>query len=241
MDLTRPEIGGLLRELADLKERVKRLERGNPLAGQLPAGESIEVVDPADGSALVTLGNLGVVGTGAAFRDTAGTLVAAIGQLAAGPGIMVGNNPTPTSADTFFLTTNEGIIYPWLGFPWYQANYSVPITNASFENAWQTIIPLTTGSQMYVEVVVGTGVGTTGEFRVRHINSGATTSVVSVGAAATVTQVFRWDLGTDMFAGSGPARFEIQARRTGGAGNVNVYGPGAIVVSAELGGTATGI
>lgn len=241
MDLTRPEIGGLLRKITDLEERLQRLERGNPLAGSLPPGESIEVLDPADGSSLVKLGDLDTLGVGASFRDAAGTLVTAIGQLTTGSGAMVGSEPDGNATNTFFLATSAGLVYPWITHSWYKANDAVNITAGAFTTAFHCRVELVQGSQAMVNVIVNSDVGTTGEFRLRHTVSGTTTSTVTIPSGTQVDQAFRWELGSNMVVGTGPHVFQIEARRTGGAGNVYIFAPGSLSISAQLGGTATGI
>lgn len=240
-DLNKPTIDSLMATIDDLVRRVRRLEGSNSLVGVVPAGQSIKVIDPADGSNLVTLGELSGGSLGAEFRDAAGVLVAQIGQLPAGTGIMVGNAPTSASGDTWLLTRADGMVFPWIAHAWCKANDNVIVTSGTFVTTWQLLTELAVGDQIKTRVTVSCPVGTTAEFKLEHAGSGATTSTISVASGASVQQEFKWDLGSNAPAGTGPHTFNLLVRRTGGAGNVLSYVPFELVNSADLGGTGTGV
>lgn len=146
-----------------------------------------------------------------------------IGQISSGRyGVLVldADGTTPR-----FQVDEAGIRSPYMAAPFVTAedDYKA-VTSGTFVVAHRAQIEQITSEGLYVWVTASTAVGTTGEMRLRNVGTGAVTDAVSIpsGSSGTVQQ-FRWLHGAQLSAG--PVTFEVQARRTAGAGDVNIYRP----------------
>lgn len=93
------------------------------------------------------------------------------------------------------------------------------ITSTAFVTCWDTIVDRVVHQGLFVVVPWQTGVGTTGELRVTAYGGFAVTASVVLPANSAGEQTFRWLHGLlPWFNTDTP--FAVEARRTGGAGNV---------------------
>ncbi|MFN0028557.1 MAG: hypothetical protein ACKV2O_15460 [Acidimicrobiales bacterium] len=178
-NLSQPEITNPLAELRDLHRRVSDLERGNPLVGSIPQGESISVLDPNDGSKLADIGATST-GLGAEFRDSDGDIVARMGDLSdARKGIELYNG----SGIQVFKADDRGLMAPHIPVPF--ASYNGFYTFAAPLNAWvktfEADITFITSKYLMVKVFVGVNAGVT-DARIR-----VTTLSGQIGATKTLT------------------------------------------------------
>lgn len=175
----------------------------------------------ASGNIITTLDDLGL-----RVFDSAGVLRARLGYLdgSAGYGVRVHG----ASNEQLFEANDDGLRYPALNSPWipqltaFNGIYT-PVTDAAFVNVYQAEFSQITHLGFAATIVCTSDAGTTGEFRL-SADAGGTTSAVTVpsGSAGTM-QLFEWLHGLTL--ATGPTSFRVQAKRTGGAGNVNVYLP----------------
>lgn len=117
--------------------------------------------------------------------------------------------------------------------------FYTPVTAGAFADVYEAQFAVISHRGLGVPVICTSDVGTTGEFRIRS-GAGGTTSAVTVpsGSAGTL-QLFEWLHGEDI--STGPTSFFVQARRTAGAGDVNVYLPTRAALMDPLPCSASGI
>ncbi len=167
--------------------------------------------------------------------DDSGVIRVIVGQLST-PG-KYGVQVIDTSGGTPFKVDQDGMHTPYLATPFFDPAASKPVTSGSFVEVYRARVELITEVGCYVWVQASGDASTTGEIRIR---TGAnTTNAVSVFAGAFVLQQFRWLHGQTLQ--SGPVDFSIEARRTSGAGNVNVYLNSGLSLTSPTLCTATGL
>ena len=225
MDQSRPPVDSLLETIRSLERRVSRIEQGSPLVGNLPAGESISVVDPNDGSPLVTLGEASNGRLGAEFRNAAGDRLVHIGELPGGATGLEAGSPLDAGA-SFLLVSEEGIRLPYLSHGWtIRDDYRV-ITSGSYVTTHEAVVGIVTHGTVGADyLVVSCDSGTVGKARVR-CSVGGTTSEVTCPSGVSSNLRLRWDNSANLVLQSGPVSFFYEVLRVSGAGNVNVYNPG---------------
>jgi len=117
----------------------------------------------------------------------------------------------------------EGIIHPLVQAVFVPSNSFTPVTSGTFVTTHRLNPISIYYDVLRVAVQVGSDAATTGEVRLREVNSGLTTTALATTAGTIQLGVFEWLHGVT--PGSGNGDFVIDARRTGGAGNINVYMP----------------
>lgn len=146
-----------------------------------------------------------------------------------------------------FITGERGLITPEPQFEWRNVEDPKLVTSGTFATQWQAIPRYLTADGLTVEVAVGSDASTTGEVRLQAIASGGGTfesSAIAISAgSAPDYRTFKWDLGSLGFEIGDPLFVNVQARRTGGSGDVRVYQPLPLLVrdAAFIGATATGV
>jgi len=103
------------------------------------------------------------------------------------------------------------------------ANQFSPVTSATFVPTAHWNLPAAYSEVLNAWVVVTTPAGTTGEIQLHEFYSGASTDPIVVPASANNFAQFEWLHGVPL--GSDICEFQVRARRTSGAGDVNVYSP----------------
>lgn len=227
---------------AQFEQRLRRIEA--QLAAMSTA-RSAPVTSVADGAITVidengdTVALIGEGPTGnrqiAVYDPATGGSVAVLGQLTVNTTNPVGSEidvgllvQDENGVDLFVATRTHGLHRPVQQFEWREVNVFTAVTSGTFDTQYQSVVTWLPTTAVKVDVAVGTDAGTTGEVRLQ-INHGGTlynSSAISVPAASAPDyRTFKMDLdglsvpiGTTFFA-------NVQARRTGGAGNVNVFEP----------------
>jgi len=107
-----------------------------------------------------------------------------------------------------------------------QSDAAVAVTSSTFVVTWEVGISQIVNDSLYVELTVVTGSGTTGEVRLKaaSISGPPVTSVASIPAGVQRFVKFAW-LVPDLPIGDNGLLFQVEARRTGGSGNVSVFYP----------------
>ncbi len=107
-----------------------------------------------------------------------------------------------------------------------QSDAFVAVTSGTFVVTWEVGVSQIVNDSFLVQATVVTDAGTTGEVRLSapSITGDPVTSVGSFPAGVQRFVRFAW-LVPDMIVGTGNALFQVEARRTGGAGAVNVFYP----------------
>lgn len=129
-----------------------------------------------------------------------------------------------------FEVNDDGFRDPWLANPWRDPNVFKPVTSGSFVTVFNCEVEIISHKGVSGRFGWATDGGTTGELKLVLNGIGQTATVV-LPAGTTGQQQFQWLHGATL--GTGPALFQIQARRTGGAGNVNVYWPDSPLYMAD--------
>lgn len=207
---------------ADGKPRVKLTRTG------------LELLDPA-GRVVLSLTDAGL-----RMFDAAGVKRTQVGLIA---GSNYGVSMWDTAGGLRFEVNNDGYRDPWLHSAFVAADAAfnglfVPVTSASFIPVFDSRFQLVTHKGVAADITVTSDAGTTGE--VRFDGPAGTTGVAEIPAGSGGTAVsVRWLHGQSL--GTGPVLFRIRARRTAGAGNINVYHPTAAAMADPQSCTAGGI
>lgn len=205
-------------ELATLKRRIAALER----------------------KAANTVGTNTMTGT-LSVEDDTGVERVRMGSIGGGrSGIIAGDSPSGGGSDTFFMVSELGLEVPYLALPVNRPNDGVAVTSGTFTSVWEWSVGNLTTKALQCHFAVAGDAGTTGEVRMGYAAGGLYTSTRAIAAGTTVSTNFLWDLPSGFVLGAGPYFFSLEARRTGGAGNIWIYRPNVTIgrTGAE---TATGI
>lgn len=230
------DVDGLVQQISDLIKRVDNLERGNRVGntsidrGVLAVRDGQIKAIHENGNPTVQIGNLdpntGI--SGIAIRRSDLSLMVQ----------MTSTGNPPTDEDLFFYDKEGNIILsdnwangPGLGFPILAhfaiptSSYSVPslsTTSGSFAALW-TVSGQNGHNGIIVLVLVQSDVGTTGEVRLRDPTTG-----LQIGTTLTVTSGFfnfaflNGPVVPSIVPINSTFKFDVEARRTGGAGVVRV-------------------
>lgn len=121
------------------------------------------------------------------------------------------------------------------------ANQFTVVTSATFVPTAHWNLPAAYSEVLNAWVVVTTDVGTTADVRLSEFYGGAVTSALAIPGGANNFATFEWLHGRHL--GDEICEFRIEAKRTGGTGNVNVYSPRRFLLDAVIrfpGATAEG-
>lgn len=262
---TDPLVGTQGRDLIDyvrrLEQRVSELERGlNKPGGPIPNGsvisgktstgvtvfrlghlssvdDGLEIFDPANGKLVAALGKIGS-DRGLVIYDTSGNKVAVVGTNDLNE---VGIDVSDPGTGVRLLKTvaSLGLASP-VGAStasWQRDGDFITKTTGSFDRCYLAQFELITGKELKFRVDLETDVGTTGEVEVR-INGSALGTVKTL--ASGFNQNVQFAASIPLAIGTAGVQLEINARRTGGAGNVYVTMPYDLVMGSYLGATANG-
>lgn len=121
-----------------------------------------------------------------------------------------------------FRVDERGLLTPYLVAPVVDATDFAVVTSASFVVTHRAQFEVVTHEGLYCWVNATSDAGTTGEMRLYNASTAQASEAKVIPALSGGTlQQFRWLHGVALNVG--PAYFEVQARRTGGAGNINIY------------------
>lgn len=219
-----------------LEERIKVLETAPRLNASATRG-TFTVLD-ASGTKVAEISSAGIrfysSGVEQARLDpngvtgrSGGVDVAVAGTTAYGAGIRVNDSANRTH---FLATTGAGIVFPYLATPWLKTNDFTAVTSATFTSPHFSWVELFSSKMFRFTVQVGTDAGTTGDLRVLVAGT-QLGNIWSLSAGTLANHEFVAAHG--QILDSGPWVVELQARRTGGTGNVNVYRPSGLVSGAS--------
>jgi len=217
----------LAAEIADLKRRLNNLERSQRLPFSSTRGGAFLFLDDGGGPRLV-LGNASVDDDGLI------TPQAVYGVVGHGDDATIG---------LLLKQGVRGLAYPIIPIPMTKAGDLVAVTSGTFVTLFETTVDFPAEEVIVAVHAVVTDAGTTGEVRLRDTSSGTTTSAQSIPAAYSGVATFKWlhpslaGLNDQRFVTESrvaPLAVEVQARRTGGAGNVNVYASSRVFQASVL-------
>jgi hypothetical protein len=117
----------------------------------------------------------------------------------------------------------RGLLKPVMTYQPHRLNDFVVTTAGAFTAIWQYDVPSIPSNSISVTVAVGADAGTTGE--VRLAIGGLVTNAQTVPAGTLNSYVFKWDIEEAGLDISSQFFCNVEVRRTGGAGNLNVYTP----------------
>jgi len=199
-------------DLRALAERVSQLER----APQMP--------------------RTSVQGGSVHFLDDAGNERVVIGQQSGGHYGLTVRNPAGIPQ---ISVDERGLSGPYQIAPTFPVDGAVSVTSGSFVSIWRAFVELIDGDTIQARISWSTDAATTGEVRLYCSTLATATSAVALAASSGGLQEFKWLHGGTL--GAGPYIFEMQYRRTGGAGAVNAWPSPAMFQPSVGAGTATGL
>jgi hypothetical protein len=226
----------LLARIADLERRIRNLETSPRLTQSSVKDGAVTFYDAATRRVVVIgkqpdTGKWGI----SVFDALTGNRVVYLGEYGTNLyGMFVDRTPGDGVIEA---NTSDGIISPWLTHPFRRLNDFVAVTSGTFVSTHEAAVELIQSKAARVRIPWTTDGGTTGE--VRLFLNGSATNARSLAAGGAGEAEFKWLHGATL--GSGPQFFQIQARRTGGAGNVDIYMPLGLTVGSNFDETATGI
>lgn len=212
----------LAEEIRELRREIDELKSRNPMA----AGAIVR-----DGSLIFT-------------DDTGDDHRVRVGRLPGGSyGFQVLDGDGTTER---FRADEDGLHVPYL-----QASF-IPVVNdltdtrlcvvtsGSFAAYYRAQFGQVTHKGVGIRVICSTDVGTTAEFRILSPSGGTgNTDSVAVASGGSVAQSFDWLHGLNLTAG--PVYFDVECRRTSGAGNAYIWLPNDAIMRTPGGCTLTGV
>jgi hypothetical protein len=199
-----PQRLALEKRLADLERRMAALER-----------------TPILTSASVT-GLLRV-------KDASGNVVGAFGNL--GSTTDPEHGLTVDGATDFLLavTDERGVMRPWMPHSWYDPSIVRTVTTTGpWFVLWSSIVPLTTALDFKFQVPIVVPAGTTAE--VRLATSAGTLPYLLTPTADGAVHLYELNGAHGSPLLVGPAQFNLEVRRSAGAGTVSVYEPYTLAI-----------
>jgi hypothetical protein len=200
----------LLTEITDLKRRLAALERSPQLKSSSIKGGTLRVLD-ASGNPILEAGEISIDG---------GTVTS--------DGLRIS---TPGGEPVLQVSANRGLTLPAVVYPWRDSpNQATAITSAAWTTVYESRIESLHGDSLRSDWSVTLDSGVSADIRVQITTGPVNTDTVAIAfaTAATWTFALRWLHGLGM--GSGPYVVRIEARRTAGAANVNVFEPYHIAI-----------
>ncbi|CAB5217937.1 hypothetical protein UFOVP209_32 [uncultured Caudovirales phage] len=174
----------------------------------------------------------------ASVSDDAGVVRTLTGKLPSGDyGFEIHNS----SGATVFQVLSSGVSVPRAQMGVVKSSDFVVVTSGTFTPTWRAYSPYIVADAVQITVLVATDPGTTAEIRLTT-NGSPISAINAIPANSQVSTDFKWKT-AGLVVGTGPAIFYVEVRRTGGAGNVNVYPPDQAHMAASnaIGATATGL
>lgn len=178
-------------------------------------------------------------GTIAALDDD-GTRVAEFGLLADGKyGLSI--NEGDDQRALLYVNHDRGYYLPVLEHAFTQAASGVIVTSGSFTTCFTALVPVPLAPTLILAVAATCDAATTGELRL-VLSTGPTSDVATLAAGVQTSTQYQWEYGGAIGLGTSGFFVNVQARRTGGAGNVFIHFPRPLRQTAVYGvGTAGGL
>lgn len=122
----------------------------------------------------------------------------------------------------------DGLGFPHAQTPWRNPLDHIDVTSGSFTGTYNAYAENPAYETVKIAFAAVTAVGTTGEVRIRESYSGQTTAAIAIPSGYSGYVTFEWIV-PGMAVGWGDSGqttvdFIIEARRTGGAGAVGIWG-----------------
>jgi hypothetical protein len=220
----------LARMLAEYERRIRTLETAAQLGNSSITGGRLRVLTAA-GAPVAAFGADATDpdAVGSLLYASDGSVLAAFGQvpaLSGGEGVQLGSTANPT----FLWNQTDGQLRPHQISVFAPSQGAQIITSGSYVLAHDCWFEKPQTKYLHVRFAVGIDAGVTGEFRMVHVG-GSTTNTLSLSSVpgAVFTVELAWAPASLTI--NTAAKFRLEARRTAGAANVNVYNP----YGAELG------
>lgn len=182
--------------------------------------DGLVIYDPSTSEPILWLGPSGLT-----MYDGDGDSRTHVGRLGSGSyGLLV----LDADGSTPRLHINErGILSPYLSASFRGIIADVQVTTSgSFQPLFSSTLEMIVSPAFHCSVVASCPADTTGEMRLRIPVSGAVTDAVPIPAGGTAQHQFRWIHGLAL--NTGPVAVDVEARRTGGAGDVEVARPSGL-------------
>jgi hypothetical protein len=180
-------------QLKELDRRLRGLEGSSQLRNSAIRDGSMQLQDAA-GKPIVVLGKQADGSYGIAVSDATGVVLFKADSL----GIA-----TPAPAPM-------------------RSEVPVTVTSAAFVNIGTCALEMLATDAVRIRSTVTVDAATAGEIRLANVSAGTFTNAIALPAGFNGFAEFRWLHGLPI-GNLGPFYFRLQARRTSGAGNVNVY------------------
>lgn len=214
--------------LYDVERRLSAMERSPQLGTSSIKGGRLRVLR-ASGAPVAAFGEDSTNTVGSVLYDSSGNVIAAFGQVPAltgADGVQLGATADPT----LLWNATDGQLRPHQISVFSPANNAVVITSGAFTLAHDCWFERAQTMYLHTRFDVGVDAGCSAEVRLVHFG-GSTTNVLSLSSVPG--QIFNVQLAwvPSSLALNATARFRLEARRTAGAGTINVYPP----FGAELG------
>ena len=202
-------------ELADIKRRLRAMEGAPQLQNSSLTGGKITALNDDE------------------------QRVAEFGSLVGG-GYGIAINDADTLNSVLLVNDENGMRAPGVPWAFRDSTAFLAVTSGTFELTYRTFAAILASSSVEVTVVLATDVGTTGEVRM-GVQGGPYAATQSIGSGANLTFNWGWLHGLGFGLGSTGQHFVIEARRTGGAGNVYVFQPDPLLDIYAPSATSTGV
>lgn len=204
LDALPPDLAQIL---AELQRRIKVLEGSNKLLQSAITNGTIKVY------------------------NSAGVRIAEMGSTPAGGGgieLLASNGTT----DLLVVDQTLGFAIPWLSTGWKDAAANKVVTSGTFVSTYNTLTELLFASELRFRVSIISDVGTTGEARITYSGGSVLGNVKTIPSGANASYEYRIAHGFTL--GGGPLQFDLEVRRTSGAGNITVYEPSQMHYGAAM-------
>jgi hypothetical protein len=203
----------IARRLDDLERQVRELRAARASSATSFKGGAFRLLD-ADGNPRFAAGQV-------ALDGTIGGATSAYGVLEfADDGAIV----------HMVQEGYRGLVYPHADIPLHKPD-PTQVTSATFVQVVEVTVPFPAHEVVWLEGAVQTPAGTTGELKIVEGFSGQATDVLTIGSDTNGSYNFQWLHPSDVGlydASSHPVNhlfLGLQARRTGGIGDLTVYPP----------------
>ena len=212
----------LARMLSDMERRLRALEGSPQLGSSSIKGGSLRILR-ADGTPVASIGAVDANTVGTQLYAADGSVLAAFGQvpaLSGADGVQLG----PTAQPTLLWNATDGMLRPHQISVFSLNAGAYGTTSGSFGLAADCYFERAAARYFHFRTVIGIDAGCTGEFRMT-CSSGDTSNVISVASVGGAIYDLQLSWAPPALTLNSAARFELQSRRTAGAGTIYVYNP----------------
>jgi hypothetical protein len=173
------------------------------------------------------LGHSAVQGAGTSWLTEDGMPIAEIGTIVDHDGVSHGGVSFYDMDGVALFSVQadmQGLVHPDLPVAWSPVSTFTTVTSATFVTTSQFAPRHIYHDVLWAVIPVIVASGTTGEIRLREDSFGIQTDALEIIGPAITHARFQWKHGLDL-SETTKTLFLIEAQRTAGAGNVDVYSP----------------